>query len=301
MDNNQYLTRAEVQEMINDALSQRTESRKPDAGGKLKDQPPIQRRASGWFDSVGESIGSAISRKVGVKDSFERFRINPREQEQPGQETPKPVPKPTGLAAGVKKIEGVATPGVEHETGGRSNEAVARKAAEAAWDKEMAKTDREQIGWVAPQATSNDSAVSQAIAQIMTSIEQRYISREAVIQMIEDAVPPQIRTMGCAPGLRQNVGQFLKIENSDSRTAVWGLCDASGGKMPNSGRVWVGNNSKIMINTSAAGATRFCKIKLDGSGYTWEAAMPDVQPSDGVVFDLDQTAGDIHIIGEFGG
>jgi hypothetical protein len=214
--------------MINDAFSQRAESNKPGASGKLKDQPPIQRRASGWFDSVGESIGSAISRKAGVKDSFERFRINPREKEQPGQETPSPAPKPTGLAAGVKKIESVVTPGVERETGSRSNEAVtARKVAEVTRGKETAKTDREQTNDA--KVTAPDTAAATIKAEIMTSIEQRYISRAEVDAKIEAAVPPQIRTMGCASGLRQNTGQFLKLENSASKTAVWGTCDASGG------------------------------------------------------------------------
>ena len=72
---------------------------------------------------------------------------------------------------------------------------------------------------------------------------------------------------------------------------------AGGGSF--SGRVWFGNKPKFTIDEDEEGATRFVKILLDGSGYTWESAMPDVQPSDGEVYDLDQTFGDIHLPGNF--
>lgn len=64
-----------------------------------------------------------------------------------------------------------------------------------------------------------------------------------------------------------------------------------------SGRVWVGNKPKIIIDENEEGATKFLYLKSDGSGYTWAAVMPDSQPADGVVYDLDQTAGDIHLVG----
>jgi hypothetical protein len=64
-----------------------------------------------------------------------------------------------------------------------------------------------------------------------------------------------------------------------------------------SGRAWVGEKTKITYDPSEAGATRFLYLKTDGSGYTWAVSMPDQQPADGVVYDLDQTYGDIHLPG----
>jgi hypothetical protein len=74
----------------------------------------------------------------------------------------------------------------------------------------------------------------------------------------------------------------------------------SAGSMPFSGRVWIGQLAKITIDTGEEGATRFLYMTFAGT-HTWAEAMPDQQPADGVVFDLDQTAGDIHIIGNFAG
>jgi len=74
----------------------------------------------------------------------------------------------------------------------------------------------------------------------------------------------------------------------------------AGGSMPFSGRVMMNQLPRITIDTAETGATKFLYMHSDGS-HTWAAVMPDVQPADGVVFDLDQTAGDIHIIGNFAG
>src|ERR1035437_488211 len=70
-----------------------------------------------------------------------------------------------------------------------------------------------------------------------------------------------------------------------------------GGAMPFSGFAWVGNKPKITVNLADVGATNFLSIQLDGSGYDWVGSMPDSQPADAVVFQLDQTAGNIHIPG----
>ena len=75
----------------------------------------------------------------------------------------------------------------------------------------------------------------------------------------------------------------------------WG--PAGGGAMPFSGFAWVGNKPMITVNLADAGATNFLSIRLDGSGYDWVGSMPTSQPADAVVFDLSQTAGNIHIPG----
>ena len=74
----------------------------------------------------------------------------------------------------------------------------------------------------------------------------------------------------------------------------------AGGSMPFSGRVWIGQLSKITIDTAEGGATKFLYMTYAGA-HTWAVVMPDQQPADGQVFDLDQTAGDIHMPGNFAG
>lgn len=64
-----------------------------------------------------------------------------------------------------------------------------------------------------------------------------------------------------------------------------------------SGRAWVGNKPKITVDENEAGSTRFLYLLADGSGYTWATSMPNTQPADGVVYDLDETYGDIHLTG----
>lgn len=68
--------------------------------------------------------------------------------------------------------------------------------------------------------------------------------------------------------------------------------------IPFSGRVWVGQKPKLEIDVSEAGATGFLYIQLEGPTHSWVESMPDSQPADGIVFDLSQTSGDIHIPGE---
>jgi hypothetical protein len=231
MDNTQNITRAEVQEMINEALSsRRSESAKPDSGGKLKDAPPLSFRPSGWFDSVDEATGSAIGRNMDVKDSHERAGIKTKDsQEQSEPEQEHLIPKVLG---GGERGNGVMGGG-ERASGqmGGSFGALDRKTPVV--PKPETKTDKPSV----PEQNIND-----IIAGVVSMLAQRYISREEVDGKIEAAVPPQIRTMGCASGLRQNVGQFLKLENSDSRTAVWGLCDASGNELPDGDE-----NNKLLV------------------------------------------------------
>lgn len=76
--------------------------------------------------------------------------------------------------------------------------------------------------------------------------------------------------------------------------------ELAGGSMPFSGRVWIGQLSKITIDTAEAGATKFLYMTYAGT-HTWAEVMPDQQPTDGQVYDLDQTAGDIHMPGNFAG
>ena len=78
------------------------------------------------------------------------------------------------------------------------------------------------------------------------------------------------------------------------------VVDGAEGSMPFSGRVWIGQLSKITIDTAEAGATKFLYMTYAGA-HTWAVVMPDQQPADGQVFDLDQTAGDIHMPGNFAG
>jgi hypothetical protein len=64
-----------------------------------------------------------------------------------------------------------------------------------------------------------------------------------------------------------------------------------------SGRAWVGAFPKIIVDRSEDGATQYCSIRHDGTGYDWVEEMPDQQPADATVFDLDNTYGDIHLPG----
>jgi len=91
------------------------------------------------------------------------------------------------------------------------------------------------------------------------------------------------------------------VQWSDGMPTI--VVDGVGGSsasMPFSGRVWIGQLSKITIDTAEAGATKFLYLKFAGT-HTWAESMPDQQPADGQVYDLDQTAGDIHMPGNFAG
>lgn len=71
-----------------------------------------------------------------------------------------------------------------------------------------------------------------------------------------------------------------------------------------SGRLYIATLPKIIIDEGIAGATRFLKVYLNpehSPHYKWVEAMPDRMDSDSVVYDLDETFGDIHLIGQFAG
>ena len=74
----------------------------------------------------------------------------------------------------------------------------------------------------------------------------------------------------------------------------------AGGNMPFSGKVWVGGK---LLTVPTTGVTQFLSVPLDGTTTcAWVAAMPASQmPSDAEIFDTAQTAGDIHLSGNFAG
>lgn len=66
-----------------------------------------------------------------------------------------------------------------------------------------------------------------------------------------------------------------------------------------SGRVWVGGKK---VTVPAPATTQFLKVYLDGATECeWVEAMPNTMDSDAEVFDIDETFGDIHLPGNFGG
>ena len=70
----------------------------------------------------------------------------------------------------------------------------------------------------------------------------------------------------------------------------------AGGVGEFSGNVWVGG-AKVTVPEAT---TDYLKVPFDGSACTWVGAIPDTMDEDAEVFDITQTAGDIHLPGNYG-
>lgn len=187
--------------------------------------------------------------------------------------------------------------------GSRSNEAVAERkatlqATPVVAPKLIPITVPTPITTPTPAITSKPipepekQGFGSAILSAITTLARNFVNRTELQGIINTNVPSELRMVGNLAGTGT---KYLQLP-SGYATAVWGP-GGGGGSMPCSGRVWVGNKNTFTVDLGEVGATRFLYIKNDGSGYSWAGSMPTAQPADGVVFDLDQTAGDIHIVG----
>lgn len=130
------------------------------------------------------------------------------------------------------------------------------------------------------------------------ALHQMFPTREETIMLAKGQVPSIVRDLDNFPPL---AGGVLTIDSTS------GFCKpdyltlgGASGSMPFSGRVWVGGK-KLTVPTT--GTTQFLKVPLNPSlACSWVAAMPTGdQDVDAEVFDTSQTAGDIHLPGNFAG
>ena len=76
---------------------------------------------------------------------------------------------------------------------------------------------------------------------------------------------------------------------------TWYYGTVEGGK-PFSGNVWVGGKKVVVPDAT----TSYLKVPFNGDDCTWVGAIPDIMDEDSEVFDITQTAGDIHLPGNYG-
>ena len=144
--------------------------------------------------------------------------------------------------------------------------------------------------------------VAEAIKQTAEGMAQTFITRaelNAALGGIHPAILNQNRgDQNSAGGVGPMVLTLPMVTSQGDVSAAWE--PAAGGSMPFSGNVWVGGK---LLTVPTTGVTQFLSVPLDGTTTcAWVAAMPASQmPSDAEIFDTAQTAGDIHLSGNFAG